>query len=236
MNSLTIEEWKRSAARTATRFVKKGMVVGLGSGSTVAHFIEVLGEERPKALFVASSSSTQKLASEKGLTLVSLNDFQKLDLVVDGADEVDPDFNMIKGGGGAHTREKILASVAKKVVIIVDRTKLVHRLGERMPLPVEVLPFAYKFVAGELTKLKGKPKLRMGPHGEPFLTDNGNYILDVRFKRILNPEKLEARINSIPGVVDNGLFVGLADVLLVGYEKGCAKLKKKRDFLNFAED
>jgi ribose 5-phosphate isomerase A len=230
---LLIEKWKRSAAEAAMRFVKKGMVVGLGSGSTVAHFIEVLGERMPNALFVPGSSSTQRLASEKGLTLVSLNDFQKLDLVVDGADEVDPDFNMIKGGGGAHTREKILASAAEKVIIIVDRTKLAHRLGENKPLPVEVLPFAHKFVASELTRLNGKPKLRMGPHGEPFVTDNGNYVLDVRFKRILRPEKLEERVNSIPGVVDNGLFVGLADVLLVGHEGGCTALKTKRDFLNF---
>lgn len=230
---LEVESWKNTAARAAAKFVKNGMAVGLGSGTTVTHLVRGLAEQRPKAIFIPSSIATQNLASELGLKLGSLEDYPKLNLAIDGADEVDPNFNMIKGKGGAHTREKIVVSAAKKVLIMVDRTKLVKRLGERAPVPVEVLPFEYKFTMIKLSKLNGKAILRTTSARAPFVTDNGNYIIDVKFPQISRPAELEAKINTVPGVVENGLFVDVADEVFVGHEGGCARLKSERDFLNF---
>ncbi|MCD6247893.1 MAG: ribose-5-phosphate isomerase RpiA [Hadesarchaea archaeon] len=230
------EEWKRVAAREAAKFVGDGMTVGLGSGTTVAEVVRCLGGRKPDAIFVSSSSSTQQLAEKLGLRLASLGEHPKLDLMLDGADEVAPDFSMIKGGGGAHTREKIVASAARRVIIVVDRTKLVSRLGEKFPVPVEVLPFAHGYTARKLEELGGEPELRKTSAGEPFITDNGNYILDVRFGEIETPAELEQVINQVPGVVENGLFVGVADEVLVGHEGGCARLCSKEDFLRFIED
>jgi ribose 5-phosphate isomerase A len=220
----------------AAKLVESGMAVGLGSGTTVAHVVQILAEQKPKAVFVPSSIATQKLAGKLGLELGSLEDHPKLDLMIDGADEVDPDFDMIKGKGGAQTREKIVASAARRVAIVVDRTKLVRRLGERAPVPVEVLPFAYKFTMLKLAELDGKARLRTTPAGAPFVTDNGNYIIDVKFASIPRPAELEAEINRVPGVVENGLFVDVADIVLVGYEGGCAALRSRRDFLDFMYD
>jgi len=230
---LEVEAWKKASARAAAKNVKAGMAVGLGSGTTVAHVVRTLAEQKSKAIFIPSSFATQKLAGELGLGLGSLEDRPKLDLMIDGADEVDQDFNMIKGGGGAQTREKIVASAAKKVAIVVDRTKLVRRLGERVPVPIEVLPFAYKFTMRKLAELGGEARLRTTPAGAPFVTDNGNYIIDVKFVSIPQPTELEAAINRVPGVVENGLFVDVADVVLVGHEGGCAVLRSRRDFLKF---
>ena len=211
------------------------MLVGLGSGTTIAQVIRALAKSRPKAVFIPSSFSTQRLANKLGLKLSSLDAHEKLDLVIDGADEVDPNFNLIKGGGGAHTREKIVANAAQQVVIVVDRTKLVRRLGERAPVPVEMLPFAREYTMRRLAELGGKPKLRLTSAGAPFVTDNGNYIVDVKFSQIAQPAQLEAAINRVPGVVENGIFVNAADFVLVGYEKGGSKLRSKRDFLKFVQ-
>jgi len=230
---LEVEAWKKASAKAAAKLVKDGVAVGLGSGTTVAHVVRILAEQKSKAIFIPSSFATQRLASELGLGLGSLEDCPKLDLMIDGADEVDPDFNMIKGKGGAQTREKIVASAARKVVIVVDRTKLVRRLGERVPVPIEVLPFAYKFTMRKLAELKGEARLRTTPAGAPFVTDNGNYIIDVKFASIPRPAELEAEVNRVPGVVENGLFVDVADLVLVGHEGGCVRLKSKQDFLNF---
>ena len=231
--TLEVEIWKKSSAQAAAKFVKAGMAVGLGSGTTVAHVVRTLARSKSRAIFIPSSSATQKLASELDLKLGSLGDHPKLDLMIDGADEVDPDLNMIKGRGGAQTREKILASAARKVVIVADRTKLVSQLGERTPVPVEVLPFAHKFTMRRLAELKGEAKLRITTTKAPFVTDNGNYIVDIKFTSISRPAELEAEINRMPGVVENGLFVKVADVVLVGHEGGCATLRSRRDFLNF---
>ena len=228
-----VEDWKISAAEAAARFVKRGMAVGLGFGSTVAHVVRHLAKLKPDASFVPSSIATQRLVSELGLELASLHEYRRLDLMIDGADEVDPDFNMIKGRGGAHTREKIVADVAKRVVIVVDRTKLVGRLGEKMPVPVEVLPFVYKTAIRRLVEFGGKPVLRATPVGAPFVTDDGNYIIDVKFRGLVKPKDLEIKINNVPGVIENGIFVGVADIVLVGYEGGCKVLKSKKDFVNF---
>lgn len=228
-----VEEWKRAAAEAAAKLARDGMVVGLGSGTTVAQVVRTLARLKPKATFVPSSSVIQRLASKLGLGLSSLDAHEKLDLMLDGADEVDPNFNLIKGRGGAHTREKIVASAAKRVVIIVDITKLVRRLGERMPVPVEVLPFAGEYTTRELAKLGGEPKLRLTSAGVPFVTDNGNFIVDLKFARIAPPAKLEQEINRVPGVVENGIFVDVANLVLVGHENGCSRLRSKRDFLRF---
>lgn len=230
---MSVEEWKRVAAEGAAKLVKKGMVVGLGSGTTVARAISVLAETKPDATFVPASSFTQQLASRLGLKLNSLDAREKLDLVLDGADEVDPNFNLIKGRGGAHTREKIIASAARRVVIVVDRTKLVLRLGERSPVPVEILPSAREYTTRRLAELEGEPKLRLTSAGTPFVTDDGNYIVDVKFRSISNPAKLEQAINRVPGVIENGIFVGMADLVFVGHEDGCTKLGSRRDFLRF---
>jgi ribose 5-phosphate isomerase A len=209
------------------------MVVGLGSGTTVAAVVRALAGLNPNATFVPASSITQRLASDLGLKLGSLDIHDKLDLVIDGADEVDPNFDMIKGGGGAHTREKIIAGAAKRAVIVVDKTKLVRKLGERSPVPVEVLPFAREYTLRRLAELGGEPKLRIAASGAPFITDDGNYILDVKFRFIPKPAELEQKINRVPGVVENGIFVGVPDFVLVGYEGGCVKLNSKQAFLKF---
>ena len=230
---MSVEGWKQAAAEGAARLVKKGMVVGLGSGTTMARAIHVLAGLKPNATFVPASSSTQQLASRLGLKLISLDTCDKLDLALDGADEVDPNFNLIKGRGGAHTREKIIASAARRVVIVADRTKLVSRLGERVPVPVEILPFAREYTTRRLAELGGEPRLRLTSAGAPFTTDDGNYIVDVKFRSIIKPSELEQAINRVPSVVENGIFVGVADEVLVGHEGGCVRLKSKRDFLKF---
>ena len=233
---MDIAGWKRNAAEAAAELVKDEEPLGLGSGTTVAEVLRCLAERGSKATIVPGSNATEILARELGLKLGSLDQNPKLDLMIDGADEVDAKFNMIKGGKGAHTREKIIASVARRVVIVVDRTKLVQWLGERMPVPVEVLPFAPQFIARKLAEFGGKPKLRMTDRGQPFKTDNGNYIIDVRFARIERPDYLERAINGISGVVENGIFTGVADVVCVGYEGGCKILRSKRDFTAFVRE
>jgi len=237
------EGWKRAAADGAAELVRDGTIVGLGSGSTVDDIVKAIAKAKPKSTFVPASSSTEKLAVKLGLKMNSLDDHEEFDLVLDGADEVDPDFNLIKGRGGAHTREKILARGAKRLVIVVDKTKLVRKLGESSPVPVEILPFildrslafAHKHVMEKLAELGGKPKLRTGEDGKPFVTDNGNYIVDVNFGVISKPAALEQKLGELSqiGVVENGLFIGLTDEVLVGYEDGCRTLRDKKDFLKF---
>ncbi|MGC8816221.1 MAG: ribose-5-phosphate isomerase RpiA [Candidatus Hadarchaeum sp.] len=225
------ESWKAAAAREAAKLVRDGMVVGLGSGTTVAKLIEALSELRPDATYIAASSSSERLARDLGLKLTGFENHQQLDLTIDGADEVDPNFDLIKGHGGAHTREKIIAEAARRVAIIVDKSKLVRRLGQRFPVPVEVLPFAKDYTIKKLAAL-GSPLLKT-KDGAPFVTDNGNYLVEVWFKRISNAAKLEKKINSLPGVIDNGIFTGLADVIFAGHEDGCTVLRDRRGFLKF---
>lgn len=229
------DEWKKNAAEKAAELVRDDMTVGLGSGSTLAKVVEALAERNSEAYFVTASSATQQLADKLGLNLTSLEKGSELDLTIDGADEVSPNFSMIKGGGGAHTREKIVASSAEKVAIVADRTKLVENLGDKSPVPVEVVPFSHEYIAGVLEGLGGISELRIAKTGNPFVTDNGNYIFDLDFGAIEEPSELERNINQIPGVVENGIFLDLADIVFVGYEGGCEVLESEKDFHEFRD-
>ncbi|MGL1832548.1 ribose-5-phosphate isomerase RpiA [Rhodocyclaceae bacterium SMB388] len=217
---MTQDELKKAAAMVALEYVEDESVVGVGTGSTVNHFIDGLGQIRDRIAGAVSSSeeSTARLAA-LGIPVIDLNDVTNLPVYVDGADEIDDGFNMIKGGGGALTREKIVAEIATRFICICDASKRVSFLG-RYPLPVEVIPMARALVERELRRLGGEPVLRAN-----FMTDNGNLILDVHGLRITAPAELESEINQIPGVVTNGLFARRgADLLLLASESGVERL------------
>jgi ribose 5-phosphate isomerase A len=213
---MTQDELKQAVARAAIEHVPAGGVIGVGTGSTANFFIAELGKVRHKLdAAVASSEATAQRLKAVGIDVLDLNAVVELTVYVDGADEITRSFAMVKGGGGALTREKIVSAVARKFVCIADESKLVDVLG-RFPLPVEVIPMARSYVARELVKLGGVPEWRRN-----FVTDNGNAILDVYNLEILKPVELEATINQIAGVVTNGLFARRgADVLLLGTQSG----------------
>jgi len=215
-HNMTQDELKKAVGWSALKYVRPGTIVGVGTGSTAAHFIDALGSIKQQIAGAVSSSdaSSAKLQS-LGIPLLDLNSVDVLDIYVDGADEINAHMQMIKGGGAALTREKIIAAVARKFICIVDASKQVDVLGN-FPLPVEVIPMARSFVARELVKLGGLPEYRQG-----VVTDNGNIILDVRNLRILDAVALEDKINSLPGVVTVGLFARRgADVALIGTAEG----------------
>jgi ribose 5-phosphate isomerase A len=217
MNDL--DEPKRRAADRALEFVGTGQVIGLGTGSTAKFAIEGLGRLVRAGLSirgVPTSIATERMARELAISLADLNEAGVIDVTLDGADEVDPNFNMIKGGGGALTREKLVALASQKRIILVDESKLVSRLGQSRVLPVEVLPFAWTLSARLLNDLGCVASLR--EHGgKPFVTDNGNHILDCNFGPIQDATALEKRIKLLPGVVECGLFIGIADTLVIGF-------------------
>jgi ribose 5-phosphate isomerase A len=222
------DDSKRSAALKALEFTTGASIVGIGTGSTTKFAIEGLAElVRGGATFrgVPTSKATESLAQQLGIPLVDLNEVTGIDVSIDGADEVDPLFNMIKGGGGALTREKLVALAARKRVFIVDRSKLVEVLGKTRPLPIEVLPFSWAMSARLIAEIGCSPK-RREIRGEPFITDNGNFILDCDFQEIVDPRSIESRIKLIPGVVECGLFVDLADVLVIGHDDEVEVRKK----------
>jgi len=210
------DELKKSAAIAALEYVEDGMIVGVGTGSTVNHFIDGLAQFKDRiAGAVSSSEASSRRLAEHGIPLHDLNDVTDLPIYVDGADEIDGGYCMIKGGGGALTREKIVAAVATRFICICDQTKQVEFLG-RFPLPVEVIPMARAYVERQLLRLGGRPQLREG-----FVTDNGNLILDVHGLRIAEPKALESELNQIVGVVTNGLFARRgADLLLLATPHG----------------
>jgi ribose 5-phosphate isomerase A len=222
MSQDAVKQMKQAVAKAAADRVQSGMVVGLGTGSTTAFVIEFLGDrlrngELSNIRGVPTSFQASVLAKQYGIPLVTLDDVTKIDVAIDGADEVDPAKNLIKGGGAAHTREKIVDSLADQFLVVVDSSKLVERLGSKFPVPVEVLPLALSPVSRALTALGGKPELRMGVKKDgPVITDQGNFVLDVTFAEIADAAALEKTINNIPGVLENGLFVNVADVVLVG--------------------
>jgi ribose 5-phosphate isomerase A len=220
---MTQDEAKRLVAKRAAEFVEDGMAVGLGTGTTATLFIRELGERVRRGLkirCVASSDASHKLGLQLGMDVVTLAELPELDVYIDGADEVGPGLALIKGGGGALLREKIVASAAKEFIVVVDSTKIVERLG-RFPLPVEVVKMALPVVEPRLAALGLHPKLRPAKNGSgPYLTDEGNYILDCACGRIEEPEEVAAEIRSVVGVVEHGLFLGMATLALVAGEDG----------------
>jgi ribose 5-phosphate isomerase A len=220
------QRMKELVAGEAVQRVESGMVLGLGSGSTAAIMIEQLGRRWQTGQItdikgVPTSFQSSLLAQQYGIPQISLNEIERIDLAIDGADEVDPMRNLIKGGGACHTREKLVDSRADHFLVVVDETKLSDLLGTNFALPVEVVPDAYRQVMDALAGLGADPQLRMAVRkAGPVVTDQGNLVIDATFDAIDDPAGLEARINNIPGVLENGLFVGLADEVLVGYVDG----------------
>lgn len=223
---MTQDDLKRAAALAAIAYVPDDSIVGVGTGSTVNFFIAELAKVKARVkAAVSSSEASSRLLKEAGIEVLSLNDSGPLTVYVDGADEITPHLAMIKGGGGALTREKIVAAASDKFVCIADESKVVDVLGH-FPLPVEVIPMARSYAARELVKLGGHPEWRI-KDGKPYVTDNGNAILDVRGMTITDPVALETAINGIAGVVANGLFARRgADVALVAGEQGVRKITR----------
>jgi ribose 5-phosphate isomerase A len=215
-------EMKKAAANAALQFVKPDMIVGVGSGSTVNCFIEALGSMKDEIKgAVAASKNSEELLKKQGIEVFSANDVSSLDIYVDGADEINPQKMMIKGGGAALTREKIVASLAKNFICIVDSSKQVDVLGSTFPLPVEVIPMARSQVARKLVALGGSPEWREG-----VITDNGNVILDVYNFPIINPVQMEKELNNVAGVVTNGIFaLNSANTVIIGTPTGTKIIK-----------
>ena len=219
---------KQVAGDKAAEFIEDGMVLGLGTGSTVYYTILRIGElvRRGYTLTgIPTSRATEELARSLNIPLGTIDEYPVIDLTIDGADEVDPELNLIKGMGGALVREKIVAASSRREIIVVDESKVVRQLGTRSPLPVEVVPFGSRFVFDRLSVLGGQPELRLAD-GAPFVTDNGNNIIDATFQQITDAKALEKSINNLPGVVENGLFLGMADMVIVGREDGPEIMEK----------
>ena len=224
------EELKKLAGEKAVEHIEDGMIVGLGTGSTVEYTLKALGKLVREGLNIKgipTSIHTKRIAKEEKIPLTTLDENPEIDVTIDGADEVDSNLNLIKGGGGALTREKIIAFNSKKVIIVVDDSKVVKCLGIDFALPVEVTKFGWQSTKKTIEEFDCNVELRMIMEDEPFITDNGNYILDCEFIRIDNPEELHVNLNNIPGVVENGLFIGLVDEVIVGGKQGVLTLDKK---------
>jgi len=225
------EEAKRLAALSAINFVKDRDIVGLGSGSTASYAIVELGrkvtEEKLNILGIPTSIKTESLAKLSGIPLTDLDSHPIPDIAIDGADQVDHDLQLIKGMGAALTREKVVDSAAKRVIIVVDETKLTSKLGLDQIVPIEILKFATGFVKNKLSAMATIPILRLDSKNKPLITDNGNYILDVNFGVISDPRSLEHKINMIAGVIECGLFLDIADIVCIGGRKGVSILERK---------
>lgn len=222
---------KRKAAVEAVKHVEDGFILGLGSGSTVAFAITEIGrrirEKNLRVLGVPTSYQSFLLAVECGIPITTLNEHPHLDLDIDGADQIDGELNLIKGMGGALTREKIVATAAKSFIVVADETKLTEKLGKGQPLPIEVLPFAEPIVSARVKEIGGKPVLReKKDKSGPYITDNGNFILDVDFGPIDDPEDIENKLKSIPGVIETGLFIRMAQIAYIGTEKTIKTMRR----------
>ena len=232
---MSADDWKQQAAEHAMKYVETGMKLGLGTGSTAAKFVELLGAKVKSGLDVVcvpTSESTRVQAAGLGIKLSTLDETPFLDLTVDGADEIDPELRLIKGGGGALLREKIVAVASQRVIIIADHTKRVEMLG-KFPLPVEVVQFGANATRDMIESLaadcgcEGPITLRQGAGGKPFVTDNGNYIFDCAFGVIEEPDALDDALKLIPGVVENGLFIGIADLGIIAGPMGVEVLSNE---------
>lgn len=232
---MSADEWKRQAAEAAMQHVESGMKLGLGTGSTAAKFVELLGAKVKAGLDVVcvpTSEATRAQAAALGIPLSTLDETPFLDLTVDGADEIDAELRLIKGGGGALLREKIVAVASQRVIIIADHSKRVESLG-KFPLPVEVVPFGLNATKDMIESLsadcgcEGPITLRQGADGKPFVTDNGNYIVDCAFETIEDADELEDALRLIPGVVENGLFIGIADLGIIAGPMGIEVLSNE---------
>ena len=214
---------KREAGRAGADRIPDGARVGLGTGSTVEHTLVRLAERIRDGLEVRgvpTSGATEQRARELGIPLVALEDVDELDVTIDGADEIDPRGNLIKGGGGALTRERIVAAASRRLIVVAGENKLVDRLGATFPLPIEVLEFGWRQAVRHLAALELEARLRVDAHGEPTRTDSGHWILDAALGPVVDLDGLAGRVRSVPGVVDCGLFVGMADTVLVADDDG----------------
>jgi ribose 5-phosphate isomerase A len=226
---------KQEVGKAAAALVKSGSIVGLGTGSTTAYAIQFIGErlqsgELKDIKGIPTSFQAEVLAKQYKIPLTTLDAVDHIDIAIDGADEVDPQKNLIKGGGAAHTREKIVDYLANEFIVVVDSGKLVDRLGSVFPVPVEVIPIAVTPVMRAIEKLGGKPQLRMGvKKAGPVITDQGNMVVDAKFDSIDDPASLEKTLNNIPGVVENGIFVNCVDLVLVGEVKDGQPAVRKLD-------
>ncbi len=224
MNS---ESLKRLCAEAAAREVSSGDIVGLGTGSTTYYTIKYLGElvkdEGLGIIGIPTSKATARIAVESGIELATFEEYPELDIAIDGADQVDSDLNLIKGGGGAHVREKIVAKAAKRFIVVVDESKVSHTLS--MPVPVEFLPFSLGLVMRQLQDIGATALLRLVGSGY-YVSDNNNYILDADFGKILDPAATEMLINDIPGIVDNGIFSGITSEVYIGTAQGVKVMRR----------
>jgi ribose 5-phosphate isomerase A len=232
--SAWLEKAKKNAALHAVEHVKDGYVIGLGSGSTAAYAIKEIGKLIHKnkwhILGVPTSHQAFELAMKNRIPITTLDEHPRLNLTIDGADQIDPDLNLIKGMGGALTREKLVASASKQNIIIADETKLTKKLGTNQPVPIEVLPMALTLIQTRIKQLKGKPILRECGGGKlgPVVTDNGNFILDVDFGTIPRPDELNKMLKLLPGVVETGLFIDTADIVYVGTPSHIHRFTRKK--------
>ena len=223
MTSVDLDQLKKAAALKAVEFVRAGMVVGLGTGSTAKHMIMALGDKVRAGMNlrgVPTSQETAVLARQAGIPLIDTENRWEIDVAIDGADQVDPHFNLIKGGGGALLKEKIVAASSKQFIVMIDHTKQVPVLGGSFPLPIEVIPFGWGSTAREIETLTKSRVVLRERHGVPFKTEAGNLIVDVHIDRISEPGALETALNRIPGVVETGIFVGRTNILIVGTPQG----------------
>jgi ribose 5-phosphate isomerase A len=225
------DDLKRIAANAAANELRNGMVVGLGSGTTATLAVQAVGmrvKEGLKIIGIPTSERTAGQARSLGIPLSTLGEYSQVDVTVDGADEVERGtLDLIKGGGGNHLREKIVAAASLRLIIAVDESKLVSHLGDRAKLPVEVARFGWQSTARSLSKLKATPALRLRADGEPFITDGGNYILDCAFGRIESSRTLQRELDSIVGVIEHGLFLGMASLVLIGTSQGLQRIDQK---------
>ena len=231
---MDVEAQKRAAAARAVEFVRPGMRLGLGTGSTAKHFVDLLAERVRGGLDVVAvptSEATRAQAERLGIALTTLEETPELDLTIDGADEIAPDLTLIKGGGGALLREKIVAAASAKMLVIADQSKWVAMLG-RFPLPIEIAPFGAAATRGAVeaaTAAAGCPGPalpRKAPNGHPFVTDGGHWLLDAQLQRILDPKTLAARLSAVPGVMEHGLFIGLAGAAIVAGPDGVRLIER----------